>query len=292
MSSAIVALNLKKALQKPWVMHLSDPWADSPLYKQSKLTYNINKRLESRCFQDADKICFTSDMTLEFYSKLYPSYKNKFEVYPNVFDPADVETANNRTISGKKLKIVHTGGLTGKRSPIYLFSVIKHLKKTGYDVDNNLDFVFAGDADRLNRNIINNNNEDCFHYLGRVSFNESKKLQGEAHLLLCIEDPLETGEMAMFFPSKILDYITAGKKFFALTSPGSQLSKIFDENNWPYFHHNNLEAISQFLKTAVSELQQGNSNFFRVEEKPEKFSALYNAERLNKLFRELCRTSI
>ena len=291
MSSALLALKLKEKLGKPWVMHLSDPWADSLFYNHSKKIYKKNKRLEATCFKKADKICFTSEMTLDFYSRQYPAHANKFEVFPNVFDLDDLMKGENGVKAGNKLKIVHTGGLTVNRSPAYLLEALDDLKAKGFDIDNRLEIIFAGDADRTIRSLFAKNKSNSVEYVGRVSYENSKKLQQEAHLLICIEDPVEVQEMAMFFPSKILDYIVAGKKFFALTTAGSQLSKIFEQYNWPYFVHNDRERISEFLLNAFSELQSGNKQFFQIDQIPQQFSAAYNAQRLIRLFKQLCETS-
>src|SRR5690606_19230405 len=62
-SSAILGIKLKQKLSVPWVMHLSDPWSDSP-YGNYKNTYNI--KAERQCFESADLISFTTAETLSF----------------------------------------------------------------------------------------------------------------------------------------------------------------------------------------------------------------------------------
>lgn len=286
-SSALLAMKLKKKLNKPWVMHLSDPWADSPLHNYSGKVYRKNKALERKCFATADKICFTTNKTLGFYSEIYPQYRNKFEIFQNVYDSEDArETLPICDYS--KLTIVHTGGLTAKRSPVYLFPVLEYLAKRGFDTDKNLEIVFAGDADRYNRNILAEQSFSCLHYLGRVSFDKSKELQRQAHLLLCIEDPVDNEKASMFFPSKILDYMIAKRKFFAITSKGSQLSGTFQKYGWDYFTHNDVEGIGDFILKAYNELKKRNDCFFTLEKLPGEFDVQTNSQRLKKLFENVC----
>jgi hypothetical protein len=121
-----------------------------------------------------------------------------------------------------------------------------------------------------------------------VSYEESKKLQQGAHLLLCIEDPIEDVNASMFFPSKILDYMTAGKKYFALTSGGSQLSRIFQRYNWSFFNHGDSAGIAEFIKDSFRQLKEENKAYFLTKETPDEFNAEKNAIRLNLLFKKLC----
>jgi hypothetical protein len=51
----------------------------------------LNLEMERLCFENADKICLTSYETIDFYTKKYPHLKEKFEYYPNVYDPADIK---------------------------------------------------------------------------------------------------------------------------------------------------------------------------------------------------------
>lgn len=286
-SSALLALQLKKKLNKPWVMHLSDPWADSPLKDLSPGIYKKNKALETTCFDNADAISFTTKKTLAFYSRLYPQHVNKFVVYPNVFDPEDLEAPVDRE-KNKKLCIVHTGGLTGKRSPSYIFDLLKYLEQTGFDTNAKIDIIFAGDADQYNRNIIKENPFPCFSYLGRLSYDESKALQKKADLLLCIEDPVAEEGASMFFPSKLLDYVVAQKSIVSITPNGSEVADISERYQWKHFEHADVEGLAGYVRAVSAEFDTAAPAFEKIQEPPAAFNAKENAERLVNLFKQLC----
>jgi len=284
LSSALTALQLKKFYKVPWIMHISDPWADAPWSPQEPSIYQKNKSMEKECFDHADKISFTTEKTLEFYSKQYPQHVNKFEIFPNVYDVDDFGE-NGIELPTEKLKIVYTGGMAGNRGPIYIINVIERLRKKGFDVDKKIELVLAGDIDRKNRTILDENQHPYIHFLGRKTYEEAKRLQQSAHLLLIFEEPQKDVSKAMFFPSKILDYLIAKRKMFAITSKDSQVDTIFKKLGWNSFSHDELERAAQFLQDAYTHLQE--PGYFVQTELPEYFDAKKNVQRLIGLMKSL-----
>jgi glycosyltransferase involved in cell wall biosynthesis len=284
LSSALTALQLKKYYRIPWMMHLSDPWADSPLSSSDPKIYNKNKELEKQCFEHADKICFTTEKTRDFYCKLYPSLMDKFEIFPNVYDAEDATNSINN-ISDDKLKIIYTGGLSGNRGPIHIINVIEHLRQKGFDVDNKIELILAGDIDRRNRAVLEDNKHPYLRFLGRRTYDEARELQKSAHLLLIIEEPLKDVSKAMFFPSKILDYLMARRRMFAITSKNSQVDMIFNKQGWESFDHLELDKAADFIKKSY--LQLNNPEHFIQNNLPTDFDAQRNAQRLVRLMKSL-----
>ena len=78
LSSTIMAYKLQKQLQVPWIMHLSDPWADSPLHHWSSKYNDLQRTWELKCMEAARYVCMTSLSTIDFYQDKYPHLKNKF----------------------------------------------------------------------------------------------------------------------------------------------------------------------------------------------------------------------
>ncbi|MBK7639037.1 MAG: hypothetical protein IPJ22_03020 [Bacteroidetes bacterium] len=46
-------MKLKAYYKVPWVMHLSDPWADSPVNVLTGSTKKLNLEMERLCFENA-----------------------------------------------------------------------------------------------------------------------------------------------------------------------------------------------------------------------------------------------
>src|SRR5574338_1241222 len=121
-SSTIMAYKLKKVLNIPWIMHMSDPWADCPLQKLKGNNYKKHNDWERKCFEAADIISLTSMPTISFYQNKYPEFTEKFRFFPNVFEyynQADKQNEKDEAPK-KKFRIVYTGGLAYDRNPGYL----------------------------------------------------------------------------------------------------------------------------------------------------------------------------
>ncbi|MCI5161651.1 MAG: hypothetical protein D3917_06435, partial [Candidatus Electrothrix sp. AX5] len=118
LSSAIMALKLKKYYNVPWIFHMSDPWVDNHIDKRHPEVMAWNKDMELTCFEEADRVTVTSLETQAFYQKKYPQLSEKIMVHYNVYD-RETFLANPYKIEGK-LTFVCTGGLTVNRSPVPL----------------------------------------------------------------------------------------------------------------------------------------------------------------------------
>ncbi len=191
-SSAVMAMKLKEFYKVPWVMHLSDPWVDDPTNKLYGKALEINKELENKCFEAADKICLTSDQTIDFYAAKYPQYKNKFEFFPNVYDHVDIPEKSANPVN-QKLRAVYTGGMAGVRSPEPLLKAILQLPE---DARSKLEVIFSGFADRNNTAIFDKYKDNCIRFIGsKGTYKEAIQLQQTADVLLLIDFPIKEKEV-------------------------------------------------------------------------------------------------
>jgi len=283
LSSTLMAYYVQKELQVPWVLHLSDPWTLSPIHKLGDAK-EWNDKMEEKCFNKATILSFTSKKTIELYSKKYPKYKNKMIFFPNVFD-LDDKIDNPYTIQSK-IKIVYTGGLIDNRSPQYIFNVIKKLYNEYPEIISNFKFIFAGDLDRKNK-ILFKQNIPFVEHIGLLSFKESLKLQQSADLLLVIDTPFQNNKNAIFFPSKLLDYMLIQRKILALTNKNSTTWDIVNNKLGNCYEHNDVDGIVQYLITTWKAWKNKDKKHFYNKELDISFSANKNATKLSKLFQNI-----
>jgi glycosyltransferase involved in cell wall biosynthesis len=285
LSSALMGQKLKEHYQVPWVMHLSDPWVDSPLHTYSRSSYKYNSRLEESCFIQADRITLTSQKAVSFYSAKYPQFAKKLLFFPNVFDEEDGVTPMIKF--SDKLRIVYTGGLVEDRSAVYILEALKDIKRDNPETLNFLEIVFAGAMDRKNRAIFEEQDFSCVKHLGLLSFEEALQLQRTANILLVIDNPLKNDKDAMFFPSKLLDYIVARKRILAITTRNSSSFEVVEGKLGNCVEHYNTKGLVKFIGDAVKAFMKKDIGYFSQDTVEEKYSAAYNAKRLGNLFRSL-----
>jgi glycosyltransferase involved in cell wall biosynthesis len=282
-SSAVMAYKLKTHYKVPWIMHLSDLWADSPEVQYGSRLMSYQQEMEGACFKAADVVCVTSEMTQSFYERKYGKTNARIEYYPNVFDMDDYSPAAVEEVKAerRKLRIVHAGSLVGDRSPGPFLQAVKGLPKNRQD---ELDIVFIGDIDSQNRAIFNENKSACVTYAGTVEFQKSLDIQRSADVLLLIDTPIEAPELRVFFRSKILDYMVANRPILAIVDNGSEVqSAIAKYRLGTCIDRHDHKALADHLLWL---LDNREGSYFEPRELVMEFDAALNAKRLVDLFDE------
>lgn len=284
MSSAFMALKLKRYYKVPWVMHLSDPWALSPLERSGQREASA----EAMLIAEADHITFTTKETVQRYADHYPEHAHKFGVIPNVYDPDEVRVPV--TPVGEKLRIVYTGGLAGQRSLFFLNQVLQQIQDRDKTLLDKIAIEVAGPMDRYNADFFKNTPFGCISHRGILTYEEAKRLQDSAHILLVVDNPTNTAG-AVFFPSKLLDYFLTGKMIMACTPAGSVTRNILqDYGPSVCFAQTETEAMADFLLSQIKKISDPPDRASQVE-LPVKYSAKENAMLLAALFRRIAVTA-
>lgn len=287
-SSILMAYKLQQELKVPWILHLSDPWADCPLQQMKGRLYQKHNEWEKKCFEAADIISLTSIPTIDFYKKKYPEFSEKFRFFPNVFEYNKEERIHDISeLCNEKFRIVHTGGLADTRSPEYLLRPLKELYEQNPSLHDKLEVIFAGEMDARNRVVFNRYELPFVKWLGRVSFQEALQLQRSADYLVAIDFPVDDPEMAVFFLSKLLDYMLARKRILALTTAGSATDLAMRDLKGDVCNRNDLSSIKKAIVDALSAFERNDKEYLINEKPPEKYEASYNANRLYKEIVEL-----
>jgi glycosyltransferase involved in cell wall biosynthesis len=276
-SSAFMAAALKRRLNIPWVMHFSDPWALSPL--EAKNERKLAK--EAMLIREADHVTFTTEGTLQLYAAHYPTSAFKFSVIPNVFDQD--ELSDYPEVHPEKFTLVYTGGLAGMRSLTFLDDALTKIKQKAPSVLDKIDIVVAGPMDRTNAAYFERTTFSCIRHCGMLSYQAAKNLQQRAHILLAVDNPTDT-QGAIFFPSKLLDYFTAGKKILAITPENSASRKVLQEyQHSACFTTHEASAIADYLIAQIVTWASGHTPPRLAP--PTKYAAKENAWHVAKLFR-------
>lgn len=275
-SSAIMGMKLKEYYKVPWIMHLSDPWSDSPVANFSGKVKEINESFERQCFEKADKICLTSHQTISFYKNKYPAYSGKYEYFPNVYDADDVLPVQ-MTAKNSKLRIVYTGGIAATRSPEPFLKAI-HLLPV--PVKEQVEIIFSGIADRRNKALFEKYRDPSIQYIGSLAtYKEAIALQQSANVLLLIDFPIKEKKYRMYFLSKLLDYMIARKYVLAITGEGSVCWDVINDKMGKCFEEKDSQELANHICYLVEQFKKDPS-VFAINKVSEEFDASKNAGRL------------
>jgi glycosyltransferase involved in cell wall biosynthesis len=284
-SSAVIAMKLKKEYGVPWIMHLSDPWVISPLFKGHGPVKIIHKRLERECFRYADRITLTSQEQITQYKQRYPEFGKKIVWFPNVYDDEDV--VNKPRYHTNRISILHSGNFYGPgRSPIPILKAAQRIWETNPNVLKDISFLFTGHCEPEIDQLIKRYGSLGAKHLGVLSLDETLRLQRKSQVLVVIDWQLDQ-EYAMFLLSKTVDYMAARKPILAITTPGSTLYNLVEGKYGRCFDHNNIEGIQEYLTKLISQLSSQDYSPLVPYQPDKNYSASFNAKRLFDLIIEV-----
>lgn len=280
-SSAIMAMKIHKFLKIPWVMHFSDPWFGNPYHKEEANSKYV-RDIEKECINLASEITFTSKKTIEVYKNRYPDMQHKFEFMPNVFDNKDL--SKPKISFDSKLSFCHTGNFYHSRNPEVLIKAIKTINATHPNLLSNVVFNFAGNMDDYNKQILLENELKCINYIGNLTQAECLKVQRKSNILISIDKIVENEMDIVFFPSKIQDYLAAGKKILAITGKGSATWDFIEGKYGRCFDHSEGNELADYIKTLIEDFKNKKSESFIIRDVPHDYSSEFNAKRLSDIF--------
>lgn len=290
LSSAIMGLHLSSYYNVPWFLHLSDPWTESALHRLSSRSSHYHKSMERACFERAARISFTSEKTVELYSKKYPEYQEKIVCFPNVFDPCmKVVEDGLRSKKNNKFRIVYTGGLANTRTARSFLEAIVLLNSRNSDFGHDIEVVFAGDMDTHNRSLFTKSYNGIVKHTGIVNSSEAFALQQSADVLLVIDSEIRDREKAVFFPSKLLDYAVLQKHILAITDPGSTTDTFVRNHGGVCFGHRDVTGVAAWIEKQVTKFKSQAGYTAMTYQLNEYYSAEFQARRLADMLAQLKR---
>jgi len=251
----LAALKIKKKFpQLPWIVHLSDPWADNPFLVRYFGYKIIQKPLEKKVIKNADAINFTTNLTRLMVMKKYPKkWINKTYVTPHSYDLSLYYSSYKK--NDGKLKICYFGNFYGPRNPINFLKAIEKIHSSDNNFFKDIIFQFIGKwVGNENWNIGDINlPKELVIYEKPISYSDSLKRMLNAEMLLILDAPFD---LSVFFPSKLVDYIGAKKPILAITPEGSCADIVRDIGGLVY-SPDTLESIQNGIIAAISSLRIG-----------------------------------
>ncbi len=280
LSSAVAGLKLKKASNKPWLLHLSDPWTLNPYHPE--LNSKKHNKYESECMEYATIVSFTNDKTLELYALKYPMFKSKFQLSVNTYNSLHTNKASKKLKDGK-LILCHTGNLYGNRHPFFLLDAISGLTE---DLLKKLEIVFVGNIETNILDKIQDYKNINISITGPLDNVQANTKQLESDLLVCIDGFFTNDDEALFMPSKLLEYMIAEKPILAITNKNSPTYNFVNNGYGVAVEHTNSEGISEVLKSIITDpyaLQTKHPN--------EKYSSLKESAHIYEMLKQISNES-
>jgi glycosyltransferase involved in cell wall biosynthesis len=253
-SDHLAGLRIRRATGLPWIAHFSDPWTDSPYLRGAPWQQRFWKRLESDVVQGADALVFVNAQTAERVMRKYPDeWRRKAHVVPHGFDVHDPPATP--AARDERLTIVHTGRFyDGVRTPESLLRAVAVLSKR-QPLARALRIVFVGTPIPSDRRLATSLGLDpIVEFTGRLPSAESARWAAAADVLLLIDAPADEN---LFLPSKLIDYLPAGKPILALTPPRGASADLIRALGYPVIAPDDEGGIVAALDALLAAKREG-----------------------------------
>lgn len=282
----LIGLELKRKYRLPWAAHFSDPWADNPFIRGNQASLEKNLTLEREVVENADRLVFTSQETIDLVMAKYPTaWKSKARVLPQSFDPALYRSG--RAPIDNVLKVRYIGNFYGSRTAAPLMRAVEALHSSEPSVLDHVSFELIGITDLEKVQIAPGLPSGLVTAQPPVSYRESLSLMTSADGLMIIDAP---ADVSVFLPSKLIDYLGARRPILGLTPHGAAAGLIKQLGGWvadpasDAAVRETLKAFLQYLrehKVGTGEQPWGNSDV------RQKYEASYLARSFEEIMREM-----
>lgn len=254
----LIALEIKKRTNKPWVVDLRDPWVGNKfIYDRYNEKRKAKEReLEAEVIKYADKVLnVTKDIT-DMYIDRYPEYKDKFITITNGFDVSD--KVEDETPS-EKFIINYSGIVADGQSPELFLKAVEELIKNNDDFKSDLLVKFTGTiVDKYSYLFENPVIKDNIEINGYASHHVVLKYMKEASINLVILP--DTEESKGIYTGKIFDYILSEKPILGIMPLGGVASDLINSKGIGVaVDYNDFNGIKDFIEKTYLTWKNGGS---------------------------------
>lgn len=277
-TSHIIASNLKKRFNIPWIADLRDLWTQNHNYSYPWWRKIFEKQLELKTLKIANSLVTVTPVWAERLGSLH---KNK-KVYSitNGFDPEEVNIPPAPLT--KKFTVIYSGTLyVGKQNLNDFLLALEELISKGVIKREDIEVSFySGKQTWLKEKVKEYRLEKIVNIYEKVPKAEIIKKEKESQILLlvCWADKQEKG----WYPLKVFGYLAAQRPILAIGGYGGDVVEELIFNSKSGIYCKNIRDIKNFLKKSYLEYRnsgrvpyRGNLNKinqYSYKEKAKKFA--------------------
>lgn len=281
-SMHLIALQIHKKLNIPWLADFRDPWTGIDFYHQLKLTSfadRLHHKLEKKVLSSATAVSVVSqDMADEFNGIV----KREYKLVTNGYDEEDISPLPLHQLD-TKFTISHIGSINASRNPVGLWKVLAEMAKENREFSDALQIKLVGKVDiGVIKSIEENGLTD---FLSRIEYmphqNVMREIQKSQVLLLLINN---TPNAKGILTGKVFEYLGSGRPILSIgPEDGEAAAVLKDADAGQTAGYENSEGMFRILNayfTSFSErrLESNTGNRLKYSRKAltEQIAAILN----------------
>lgn len=284
---------ISRGLSKPFIADFRDPWTLSSvnLRNRSPFSMDIDKQVEKRVVQNADRVVFTSGLTEKKYLREFNLPEKKTKTIYNSYDLSLIEEHKNEkwgeTLNPDFLNMIFFGRFR-RLSPVTpVADALKVLKNINSEDASNIHIHSFGKPDTENLKLIREYGlENNFIFHEPVVPEKMLPVLKSADILL-----LSTNmEREQVIPAKLWDYLTVEVPIFSIT-PNPEVGNIIMKSKAGIQVHPDEKVEIAELLQSFAKAKRNDESFLLSPEKEipdrENFEAKHTSGELASLFDDL-----
>jgi len=227
----LLGMDLQRRAGLPWVAYFSDPWSDNPYAMfASERVARHNRAVEDRVLAAADRVLFTSEEMRRLVLTKHPVLEAaKTGVLPHAFVPEWYGGAGDSSAGASPVRILHTGHFYGPRTPGPLIDALSRLQARGALAGRLTLSSYGTMPDSYAHLVRERGLQEILRLESTVPYLDSLALMRAHDVLLLVDAKLSQGTESVFLPSKLVDYLGAGRPILALTPAAGASARVVRE---------------------------------------------------------------
>lgn len=253
---------VSRRLSKPFIADFRDPWtlAEVNLRNRSSFSMGIDKRVEKRVIQNADKLIFTSGLTEKRYADHYGLPETKTSTIYNSYDSSLTRSHEGETWSEKLnpefLNLIFFGRFRRLSPVTAVANALSELKSISPEDASYIHIHSFGKPDSENLKIIKRYGlEENFIYHEPVVPEKMVPVLRSADILL-LSTNMEREEI---IPAKLWDYLSVEIPIFSI-APNPEVGEIIMRSKAGIqVHPNEKKEIAELLQSFAKAKREGET---------------------------------
>ncbi len=227
-SMHMIAMELQKRLNLPWIADFRDPWTKIDFYNDLYLSGFADRkhhRLEQNVVLNADCVITVGNQMKDEFKALGAK---RVAVITNGFDTAD--KVEGQIDMDHKFTLSHFGTVNKARNPDILWQVLRELVREDTDFAGNLEIKFVGRLDELVGDSITK--YQLGNYITKIDFlphMDVIRMQRQSQVLLLLIN--QTHNAGGILTGKFFEYLAAERPILAIGPTTGDVADILSESD-------------------------------------------------------------
>lgn len=251
-TSHLVACELKKRFDIPWIAQFYEPWGDNPYRRISDKIVSKNIYWEKECATLSDVIIHDNDKLCSHWKNKYGNIvKDKLFTLPMSFELKEENQPLKHNIGRDKLRISHVGNMYGMRRADSFIKALFELIQEKPLFRNKIEVYFVGRMNPDDISLVEKLGlQDVVRIVGVLSEKECESFYKNADIFLLVE---AENQGPYFYPSKLVRYFSYNRPIFALTNTNSVTCDELRKSGHSFCSPSDISSIKAYLMKALAD---------------------------------------